>query len=77
MSKSKCLKKSEARLSEFSRASSFPCFFRHNHKTKKDAVTAALKEYVQHRKQLEILELAGTVEFDRDYDYKAARRRKR
>ena len=47
------------------------------HKTKKDAVTAALAEYVKHRKQLRILDMFGAVEFDPGYDYKAERRRKR
>lgn len=47
------------------------------HKTKKDAVTAALAEYVQRRKQLRILNSFGTVDFDPEYDYKAERRRKR
>ncbi len=47
------------------------------HKTKKEAVTTALKEYVQYRRQLRILESAGTVDYDPDYDYKAERRRPR
>jgi Arc/MetJ family transcription regulator len=47
------------------------------HKTKKETVTAALNEYVRRRKQLRILELAGTIDFDPDYDYKAERRHKR
>lgn len=52
------------------------------HKTKKQAVTTALQEYIQHRKQDhckqdQILEDFGTVDFDRDYYYKAERRRKR
>ena len=47
------------------------------HKTKKDAVTAALAEYVQRRKQLRILKAFGSVDFDPKYDYKAERRRKR
>jgi Arc/MetJ family transcription regulator len=46
-----------------------------NHKTKKEAVTAALAEYVRHRKQQRILEAFGTFEFDPSYDYKAERRR--
>lgn len=46
------------------------------HKTKKAAVTAALEEYIQRRKRLKIIELFGTIEFDRSYDYKAERRRK-
>ena len=47
------------------------------HRTKKAAVTAALDEYVQRRKQLEILNSFGTVDFDPGYDYKAERRKKR
>jgi Arc/MetJ family transcription regulator len=47
------------------------------HKTKKDAVTAALAEYVQRRKQLRILQAFGTVDFDPKYNYRAERRRKR
>jgi Arc/MetJ family transcription regulator len=48
-----------------------------HHKTKKDAVTAALAEYVQRRKQLRILKAFGSLDFDPKYDYKAERRRKR
>jgi hypothetical protein len=47
------------------------------HKTKKEAVTAALSEYIAHRKRLEILSLFGTLDFDPAYDYKAERRKKR
>ena len=47
------------------------------HRTKKEAVTAALEEYIQRRKQLEILNLFGTIDFDPTYDYKAERRKKR
>jgi Arc/MetJ family transcription regulator len=45
-----------------------------NHRTKKEAVTAALKEYIDHRKQIEILKLAGTIDYDPTYDYKKMRR---
>jgi hypothetical protein len=45
------------------------------HKTKKEAVTAALDEYVQRRKQMRILNAFGTIAFDPAYDYKAGRRR--
>lgn len=45
------------------------------HKTKKEAVTAALREYIQRRKQLRILALAGTIDYDPNYDYKALRKR--
>jgi Arc/MetJ family transcription regulator len=43
------------------------------HKTKKEAVTAALDEYVRRRRQLEILDHFGTIDFDPDYDYKKIR----
>lgn len=47
------------------------------HRTKKDAVTAALDEYIQRRKQQDILPLFGTIEYRRNYDYKTERSRKR
>lgn len=47
------------------------------HKTKKAAVTEALQEYIQHRKQLGIVSLFGTLDWDPEYDYKAERYRKR
>jgi Arc/MetJ family transcription regulator len=47
------------------------------HRTKKEAVTKALEEYVKRNKQLKIIEAFGTVDFDPEYDYKAERRRKR
>ena len=47
------------------------------HRTKKEAVTAALGEYVQRRKQLRILDSFGTIDFDPAYDYKAERHKKR
>jgi Arc/MetJ family transcription regulator len=43
------------------------------HRTKRAVVEAALQEYVQHRKQLNIIELFGTIEYDEDYDYKKQR----
>ena len=46
-----------------------------NHKTKKEAVSVALKEYIVHKKQLEIEKLFGEIEFDKNYDYKRARTR--
>lgn len=47
------------------------------HKTKKEAVTAALDEYIRRRKQLRLLTLFGTIDYDPAYDYKAERRRRR
>lgn len=46
------------------------------HRTKKEAVTCALREYVRRRRQLEILDLVGEVPLDEEYDYKPLRRRK-
>jgi len=45
------------------------------HRTKKEAVTAALKEYVARREQLGVLKLVGKIEFDPAYHYKNARKR--
>ncbi len=45
-------------------------------KTKKAAVTEALEEYIQKRRQAQILDLFGKIEFDPQYDYKKQRRRK-
>ena len=47
------------------------------HRTKKETVTAALDEYIRRRKQLEILDLFGTIDYDENYDYKRERRAKR
>jgi hypothetical protein len=46
------------------------------HRTKKDAVTAALDEYIRRHKQMEIISLFGTVDFDPSYNYKRERRAK-
>jgi Arc/MetJ family transcription regulator len=46
-----------------------------HHKTKKEAVTAALKEYISLKKQLEIVDLFGTIDFDKSFNYKKARKR--
>jgi Arc/MetJ family transcription regulator len=44
-----------------------------HHKTKKEAVTAALDEYIRWRKQLKILDHFGTIDFDPNYDYRKMR----
>jgi Arc/MetJ family transcription regulator len=44
-------------------------------KTKKDTVNQALSEFVNRRKQLEIIELFGSLDPDDDYDYKKGRAR--
>lgn len=45
------------------------------HKTKRATVNEALKEYIQSRKQQDIIELFGTLDWNDDYDYKSARKR--
>lgn len=34
------------------------------HRTKKEAVTEALKEYIQRRKQLKIINIFGEIDYD-------------
>lgn len=46
-----------------------------HHKTKKEAVTAALKEYIAHKKQQYVIDFFGEIDFDEQYDYKRARGR--
>ena len=46
------------------------------HRTKKDTVNEALREYIQRRRQAKVLELFGKVDFDAAYDHKKQRRRK-
>ena len=43
-------------------------------KSKKDTVNAALKEFIERHKQLEIIELFGQMPGDTDYDYKEGRK---
>lgn len=42
-------------------------------RTKKDVVTQALVEYIQRRKQLKVLDLFGTVDFEDEFDAKVQR----
>jgi len=44
-------------------------------RTKKAAVTRALQEFIARRKQKNLLELMGKLEWDNSYDYKAERSR--
>jgi len=43
------------------------------HRTKKGAVTEALMEYIQRRKQSEILRIFHSIDYYQDYDYKKQR----
>lgn len=46
------------------------------HRTKKATVNEALKEYVQRRKKIMVLDLFGQIDYDPDYNYKEQRKRK-
>lgn len=45
-------------------------------KTKKETVNEALREFIQRRKQIEVLKLFGRIDFDPDYDHKKGRSRR-
>ncbi len=45
------------------------------HQTKKATVTEALEEYIRRRRQKQIVELFGKVDFDPGYDFRRQRRR--
>jgi hypothetical protein len=45
------------------------------HRTKKDTVNEALREYILRRRQAKVVDLFGTIEFDAGYDHKKQRRR--
>lgn len=44
------------------------------HRTKRETVNEALREYIQRRKRLDALKLFGAIDFDPRYDYKKARK---
>lgn len=44
-------------------------------RTKREAVTLALQEFVARRRQQQALKLRGKIDFDPDYDYKQHRRK--
>ena len=44
--------------------------------TKRETVTEALQEYISRRKQVGILDLFGSVDYERTYHYKTQRRRR-
>lgn len=45
-------------------------------RTKKAAVTRALEEFIARRKQRDLLDLMGKLEWDTAYDYKQERERR-
>lgn len=44
------------------------------HKTKKAVVTEALHEYIQRRKQTDIVNIFNSISYDEKYDYKKQRK---
>ena len=46
-----------------------------HHKSKKEAVTEALRKYINLLKQQDILSSFGKISFEKDYDYKKGRSR--
>jgi len=42
-------------------------------KTKKEVVNQALKEFVENRKRLNLMDLFGKIDFAKNYNYKALR----
>jgi Arc/MetJ family transcription regulator len=44
------------------------------HKTKRETVNQALREYIQRHARRRLSELYGTIDYDPNYDYKRERR---
>jgi Arc/MetJ family transcription regulator len=45
------------------------------HKTKKAVVTEALEEYIKRRKQIEVTNVFGAIDYDESYNYKQQRKK--
>ena len=45
------------------------------HRTKKAAVTEALQEYIERHRQVQVLGLFNSIEYDPKYNYKEQRKR--
>jgi hypothetical protein len=46
------------------------------HRTKRETVNQALREYIQRHRQVQIVKLFGTIDVDPRYDHRAGRRKK-
>ncbi|MEA5574186.1 type II toxin-antitoxin system VapB family antitoxin [Calothrix sp. UHCC 0171] len=46
-----------------------------NYQSSSAVVEAALHEYIQRRKQLQVMELFGTIDYESDYNYKQQRQK--
>ena len=47
-----------------------------HHRSKRATIEEALREYVQHRKQMEIKDLFGRIDYEKSFDYKTLRKRR-
>ena len=45
-----------------------------HHRTKRETVNEALREYIERRKRMEAVDLFGSVDFDADFDHKKLRK---
>jgi Arc/MetJ family transcription regulator len=45
-----------------------------HHRTKRETVNEALREYIERRKRMESVDLFGSVDFDADFDHKKLRK---
>jgi Arc/MetJ family transcription regulator len=46
------------------------------YKTKRETVNEALREFIQRRERLRLVNLFGKIDYDSKYDYKKERRRR-
>ena len=46
------------------------------YKTKRETVNEALREFIQRRERLRLVNLFGKIDYDSKYDYKRERRRR-
>jgi Arc/MetJ family transcription regulator len=46
------------------------------YKTKRETVNEALREFIQRRERLQLINLFGKIDYDSKYDYKNERRRR-
>ncbi|AFZ00315.1 type II toxin-antitoxin system VapB family antitoxin [Calothrix sp. PCC 6303] len=46
-----------------------------NYQSNSAVIEAALQEYIQRRKQLQVMKLFGTIDYDSDYNYKQQRQK--
>lgn len=46
-----------------------------NYQSNSAVIEAALQEYIQRRKQVQVMELFGTIDYDSDYNHKQQRQK--